>query len=72
MINKRFGPDTWNTILEERELRIEKHKKQLKKETAKKQEANEKLYKILETIAGYVFLAVVIGGVGAYIWWAKK
>ena len=72
MINKRFGPDTWDTILEERELRIEKHKKQLKKETAKKQESNEKLYKILETIAGYIFLILVIGGVGAYIWWARK
>jgi len=72
MINKRFGPDTWNEILEERELRIEKHNKKLKKENAKKQEANEKLYKILETVAGYVFLVVVIAGVGAYIWWARK
>ena len=72
MINKRFGPDTWREILEERELRIEKHNKKLKKETEKKQEANEKLYKILETIAGYVFLILVIGGVGAYIWWARK
>ena len=72
MINKRFGPDTWNEILEERETRIEKHNKKLKKENAKKQEANEKLYKILETVAGYVFLVVVIAGVGAYIWWARK
>ena len=72
MINKRFGPDTWREILEERELRIEKHKKEQKKEIAKKQESNEKLYKILETIAGYVFLILVIGGVGAYIWWARK
>jgi len=72
MINKRFGPDTWKEILEERELRIEKHKKEQKKEIAKKQESNEKLYKILETIAGYVFLIVVIVGVGAYIWWARK
>ena len=72
MINKRFGPDTWREILEERELRIEKHKKEQKKEIAKKQESNEKLYKILETIAGYIFLFVVIAGVGAYIWWARK
>lgn len=72
MINKRFGPDTWNTILEERKLRIKKHNELLEKETKKKKEANEKLYKILETIAGYVFLIIVIVGVGSYIWWAKK
>tara|TARA_R110000744_G_C19164513_1_gene540881 strand:- start:219 stop:728 length:510 start_codon:yes stop_codon:yes gene_type:complete len=72
MINKRFGPDTWDEIVEERRIRIEEHNKQLKKEGQKKQEANEKLYKILETIAGYVFLFVVIAGVGAYIWWARK
>jgi len=72
MINKRFGPDTWREILEERETRIEKHKKEQKKISQKKQESNEKLYKILETIAGYVFLILVIGGVGAYIWWARK
>ena len=72
MINKRFGPDTWNDILEERRARIEKHNKEKKKESQKKQEANEKLYKILETIAGYIFLFVVIAGVGAYIWWARK
>lgn len=33
MINKRFGPDTWDEILEERETRIEKHNKKLKKKT---------------------------------------
>ena len=72
MINKRFGPDTWDEIVEERRIRIEEHNKKTKKESEKKQEANEKLYKILETIAGYVFLFVVIAGVGAYIWWARK
>ena len=72
MINRRFGPDTWDEILDERKTRIEKHNKLLKKENAKKQEANEKLYKILETVAGYIFLVVVIAGVGAYIWWARK
>tara|TARA_R110000765_G_scaffold386880_1_gene478981 strand:- start:62 stop:571 length:510 start_codon:yes stop_codon:yes gene_type:complete len=72
IINKRFGPDTWDEIVEERRIRIEKHNKQTKKANEKKQEANEKLYKILETVAGYIFLIAVIGGVGAYIWWAKK
>jgi thiamine pyrophosphate-dependent acetolactate synthase large subunit-like protein len=72
MINKRFGPDTWDEIVEERRIRIEEHNKKTKKESEKKQEANEKLYKILETIAGYVFLFIVIAGVGAYIWWARK
>jgi hypothetical protein len=72
MIDRRWGKNTWAGILEERELRIEKHNKKLKKETQKKQEANEKLYKILETIAGYIFLFVVIAGVAAYIWWARK
>ena len=72
MINKRFGPDTWNDILEERRTRIEKHNKEKKKQNQKKQEANEKLYKILETVAGYIFLFVVLAGVGAYIWWARK
>jgi hypothetical protein len=72
MINKRFGPDTWNNILEERRIRIEKHKKLMSKENIKKEEANEKLYKTLETVAGYIFLIAVIGGVGAYIWWARK
>lgn len=72
MINKRFGPDTWDEIVEERRIRIEEHNKQTKKENEKKQEANEKLYKILETVAGYIFLIVTIAGVGAYIWWARK
>jgi len=72
MINKRFGPDTWNNILEERRIRIEKHKKLMSKASQKKEEANKKLYKTLETVAGYIFLIAVIGGVGAYIWWARK
>lgn len=72
MINKRFGGGTWDEIVEERRIRIEKHNKLQQKETAKKQEANEKLYKILETILGYIFLITVIVGVGAYIWWARK
>ena len=72
MINKRFGPDTWMEIVEEREIRIEKHNKEKKKEIEKKQEANEKFYKILETIAGFIFLILVVIGVGAYIWWAAK
>ena len=72
MINKRFGPDTWDEIVEERRARIEKHNKEKKKAIEKKQEANEKLYKILEMVAGYIFLFVVIAGVAAYIWWARK
>ena len=72
MINKRFGPDTWDEIVEERRIRIEEHNKETKKANEKKQEANEKLYKILEMIAGYIFLIVTIVGVGAYIWWARK
>ena len=72
MVNLRFGGSTWDDILEERRIRIEKHKKLMSKESQKKEEANEKLYKTLETIAGYIFLIAVIGGVGAYIWWARK
>ena len=72
MINKRFGPDTWNDILEERRLRIEKHKKSMSKANQKKEEDNAKLFKILETVAGYVLVIAIIGGVGAYIWWARK
>ena len=72
MINKRFGPDTWSDILEERRVRIEEHNKEKRKANRKKQEANEKLYKTLETVAGYIFLVVVLAGVGAYIWWARK
>ena len=72
MINKRFGPDTWDEIVEERRIRIEKHNKQTKKANEKKQEANDKLFKILETVAGYLFLIIAIAGVGAYIWWARK
>ena len=72
MINKRFGPDTWDEIVEERKIRIEKHNKKIRKANEKKQEANEKLYKTLETVAGYILLIIGIVGVGAYIWWAKK
>ena len=72
MINKRFGPDTWDEIVEERRIRIEEHNKETKKANEKKQEANEKLYKILEMVAGYICLIVTIVGVGAYIWWARK
>ena len=72
MINKRFGQDTWDEIVEERRIRIEKHNRQTKKANEKKQEANEKLFKILETVAGYLFLIIAIAGVGVYIWWARK
>ena len=72
MVNLRFGGSTWDDILEERRIRIEKHKKLMSKESQKKEEANEKLYKTLETVAGYIFLIAVLGGVGAYIWWARK
>ena len=67
-----LGPDTWNDILEERRLRIEKHKKSMSKASQKKEEDNAKLFKILETVAGYVLVIAIIGGVGAYIWWARK
>ena len=72
MINKRFGPDTWNDILEERRVRIENHKKSMSKASQKKEEDNAKLFKILETVAGYILVIAIIGGVGAYIWWARK
>ena len=32
MINRRFGPDTWTDILEERRRRIEEHTKEVKKQ----------------------------------------
>lgn len=35
MINKRFGPDTWDEIVEERRIRIENHNKRLKKKMKK-------------------------------------
>jgi hypothetical protein len=72
MVNLRFGGSTWDDILEERRIRIEKHKVLMSKASQKKEEANAKLLKILETIAGYIFVIAVIGGVGAYIWWARK
>jgi len=72
MVNLRFGGSTWDDILEERRIRIEKHKKLMSKESQKKEEANAKLLKILETVAGYVLVIAIIGGVGAYIWWARK
>ena len=72
MINRRFGPDVWNEILENRRLKIEEHKIAVNKENHKKRKQTEKLLKMLETAGGLLLVAVAIGGVVAYIYWAKR
>tara|TARA_R110000782_G_scaffold269721_1_gene368385 strand:+ start:26 stop:535 length:510 start_codon:yes stop_codon:yes gene_type:complete len=72
MINRRFGPDVWSEILENRRLKIEEHKIAVNKENHKKRKQTEKLLKMLETVGGILLIVVVIGGVAAYIYWAKR
>ncbi len=72
MINRRFGPDTWTDILEERRRRIEEHTKEVKKQKLKKAETTQRLYKILETGVGVLLVTVGIAGVIFYINWIKK
>jgi hypothetical protein len=72
MINRRFGPDTWTDILEERRRRIEEHTKEVKKQKLKKAETTQRLYKILETGVGVLLVTVGIIGVVFYINWIRK
>jgi|TARA_R110000824_G_scaffold300874_1_gene488917 hypothetical protein len=72
MINSRFGQSTWDDILEERRNRIADHQARVKKLKEEKGISTEKMYKVLEYIAGLVVVALAIGGVVAYIYWAKK
>ena len=72
MINSRFGQSTWDDILEERRNRIAEHQLKEKKLKQEKTKSMEKLFKVLEYIAGIIVIGLAIAGAVAYIHWTKK
>ena len=70
MLNRRFGPDTWEDILELREERQKTNKIKRKKAKEKylaKREHDRVLYK--KIFKGVWQTIVVSGAVGGLIWW---
>jgi len=63
MVNLRFGGETWDDILVERQERIKKHKKELDKKIKQKIQKRKRLYKILETLGSSVLVIGSILGV---------
>ena len=65
LVNYRFGPGTWEFILQERKKRIDAQKQAIKEEKArrlkKRQEIEEYIKYGLITLAVIMFLAVAIG-----------
>jgi|TARA_R110000803_G_scaffold21975_8_gene54867 hypothetical protein len=66
MINMRFGPDTWQFIVDERARRIQEAKEQAKLRAIEKRKKEAEFMEMVKSIA-IVGAAIVIGG-GAFIW----
>jgi len=58
MINKRFGPDTWGEIIEERRIRIEAHEKRMEKARKQEKKKRDEIYKVLEYIGGIILVGI--------------
>jgi|TARA_B100001094_G_C17977571_1_gene693580 nitrate reductase NapE component len=66
MINMRFGPDTWQSIVDERAKRIQEAKEAALAARRQKQKEQAEL---IETIKMAAIIGItVIGGFGALIW----
>lgn len=66
MINMRFGPDTWQSIIDERAKRIQEAKEAALAARRQKQKEQAEL---IETIKMAAIIGItVIGGFGALIW----
>ena len=76
MLNVKFGPGTWNEIIETRNKRIKEYHRQqaemqLARENAIKAQ-REKLNKILKECAKGLFVILAIGLVVGFVMWAAS
>ena len=76
MLNKRFGADTWATIIKTRQERIKERDERLKKQTEEaKDRAYENKKKLKKALEEFGKLLIIIGvalGMYWYISWAWK
>ena len=68
-LNKRFGSETWDFILESREEKMKAHKKAVAEQ---RRENNRKLNKAVEVIGGVIVVAATIIGMIFYIKYLRK
>jgi len=66
MINMRFGPDTWQFIVDERARRIQEAKEQAKLRAIEKRKKEAEFMEMVKSIS-IVGAAIIIGG-GALVW----
>jgi len=76
LLNKRFGADTWSTIMKTRLERLKEREERQKRERELAKEAawakKKKLKKILEESGKGLLIICVISGMYFYISWACK
>lgn len=66
MINMRFGPDTWQSIVDERAKRIQEAKEA---ELAARKQKQKEQAEFLETVKMVLIIGVCsLGALGAFIW----
>ena len=66
MIDMRFGPGTWQSIIDERTKRIQEAKEQAKAERAQKLKEQEEFWEQMKTIGIMIGAAIFMGF--AFIW----
>ena len=76
MINKRFGFNTWNEILDLRDERLEENKERRKIAKLKFEEEREKkrqkLLKLINNIGGTIVVIGVVALIWGYLWYVAK
>ena len=66
MINMRFGPDTWQTIVDERAKRIQEHKEEMARIKREKLKEQAEFVEQMKMMA--IILMAMILGCGAFIY----
>jgi preprotein translocase subunit Sss1 len=66
MINMRFGPDTWQSIVDERAKRIQEAKEAARLLQIKKQKEQAEFIETLKMVA--IIGIVAISAIGALVW----
>lgn len=66
MINMRFGPDTWQSIVDERAKRIQEAKEAALAARRQKQKEQAELIETLKMV--FIIATVAIGAFGALVW----
>jgi hypothetical protein len=72
LLNARFGEKCWDQMLDHRRELIAAHEVEQKKLREDKAHTTQKIFKVLEYIAGILIVGLGIAGVVLYIQWDKK